>query len=135
MPNDTKLLLDTCALLRWLQDEPGANRVEIFLKGAAAGKYQVLMHIMNLGEVIYVIAKEFGWDLAQRKKEEIGLLPIIVLPFSETNFWQAVELKAHHAMSYADCFAAAAAIQEQATLLTSDPEFETVRHLITIAKI
>jgi predicted nucleic acid-binding protein len=60
---------------------------------------------------------------------------IIVLPFSETNFWQAVELKAHHAMSYADCFAAAAAIQEQATLLTSDPEFETVRHLITIAKI
>jgi hypothetical protein len=78
MPNDTKLILDTCALLRWLQDEPGANRVEIFLKGAAAGKYQVLMHIMNLGEVVYVIAKEFGWDLAQRKKEEIGLLPIIL---------------------------------------------------------
>jgi hypothetical protein len=50
MPNDTKLLLDTCALLRWLQGEPGANRVEIFLKGAAARKYQVLMHIMNLGK-------------------------------------------------------------------------------------
>lgn len=132
---DPKFILDACALLRWLQDELGAKRVELFLKGAVTGKYQVLMHIMNLGEVIYVIAKEFGWDLAQRKKEEISLLPIVILPFSESNFWQAVELKAHHAMSYANCFAAAAAIHEQATLLTSDPEFETVRHLITVDKI
>ena len=135
MPNDTKFILDACALLRWLQDEPGANRVELFLNGAATGQYQVLMHIMNLGEVIYIIAKDFGWDLAQRKKEEIGLLPISILPFSESRFWHAVELKAHHAMSYADCFAAAAAIHEQATLLTSDPEFEAVRHLITVEQI
>ena len=130
-----KFILDACALLRWLQDEPGANQVDQFLNGAATGHHQVLMHIMNLGEVIYVIAKDFGWDLAQRKKEEIGLLPIRILPFSESIFWHAVELKAHHAMSYADCFAAAAAIHEQATLLTSDPEFEVVRHLITVEKI
>ncbi len=135
MPNDTKLILDACALLRWLQDEAGASRVELFLNGAATGHYQVLMHIMNLGEVIYIIAKDFGWDLAQRKKEEIGLLPISILPFSEANFWQAVELKAHHAMSYADCFAAAAAIHEHATLLTSDPEFEVLRHLITLERV
>lgn len=135
MPSNTKVILDACALLRWLQDEKGANRVELFLKGAAMGQYQVLMHIMNLGEVIYVIAKDFGWELAQRKKEEIGLLPINILSFSESNFWHAVELKAQHAMSYADCFAAAAAIHEQATLLTSDPEFEAVRHLITIEQV
>ncbi len=135
MPNDIKFILDACALLRWLQDEPGANRVESFLKGAVTGKHQVLMHIMNFGEVIYVIAKEFGWELAQRKKGEIGLLPITILPFSETNLWKAVELKAHYAMSYADCFAAAAAIHEQAILLTSDPEFETVRHLITVEQV
>jgi len=135
MSSATKFILDACALLRWLQDEQGANRVEGFLNGAATGQYQVLMHSMNLGEVIYIIAKDFGWELAQRKKEEIGLLPIRVLPFSESNFWYAVELKAHHSMSYADCFAAAAAIHEQATLLTSDPEFEEVRHLVTIEQI
>jgi len=46
-----------------------------------------------------------------------------------------VELKSHHPMSYADCFAAAAAIKEGATLLTSDPEFQSVKHLVNVESI
>ncbi len=94
-----------------------------------------MMHILNLGEVIYMTAKQYGRDEGERKREEIRLLPIMIVPFSEKTFWKAVELKSRYAMSYADCFAAAAAIEEKATLFTSDPEFKAVSRLVKLEHI
>lgn len=119
-------VLDACALLRLAQDEPGAERVAEILAGAASGDARVLLHQINLGEVVYRIGKQFGWLVAERKRGEISLLPIEIVAFTEEIFWQAVRLKASYPMSYADCFAAALAIKEQAVLLTSDPEFEVL---------
>lgn len=119
-------VLDACALLRLAQDEPGAERVAEILASAASGNVRVLLHQINLGEVVYRIGKQFGWTVAERKRGEISLLPIEIIAFAEEIFWQAVKLKATYPMSYADCFAAALAIKEQAVLLTSDPEFEVL---------
>ncbi len=119
-------VLDACALLRLAQDEPGADRVAEILADAASGNARVLLHQINLGEVVYRIAKQFGWTVAERKRGEISLLPIEIAAFTEELFWQAVKLKATYPMSYADCFAAALANKEQAVLLTSDPEFEVL---------
>ncbi len=119
-------VLDACALLRLAQDEPGAERVADILASAAKGEIRVLLHQINLGEVVYRIGKQFGWQTAERKRGEISLLPIDIIAFNDDLFWQAVKLKATYAMSYADCFAAALAFKEQATLLTSDPEFEVL---------
>jgi uncharacterized protein len=119
-------VLDACALLRLAQDEPGAERVAEILADAASGDARVLLHQINLGEVVYRIGKQFGWPLAERKRGEISLLPIEIAAFTEDVFWQAVKLKASYPMSYADCFAAALAIKEQAILLSSDPEFEVL---------
>jgi len=132
MPSGSRMILDACALLRLLQDEPGADRVDRVLQEVSTRKYLVQMHIINLGEVIYSIGKAFGWEVAERKRGEIQLLPISIIPFSDLMLWKAVELKAHYPMSYADCFAAAAAILGKATLLTSDPEFTAVSHLVKI---
>jgi uncharacterized protein len=119
-------ILDACALLRLAQDEPGADRVAEILADSANGNARVLLHQINLGEVVYRIGKQFGWAVAERKRGEISLLPIEIVAFTEELFWQAVKLKATYPMSYADCFAAALAIKEQAILLTSDPEFEVL---------
>ena len=124
-------VLDACALLRLAQDEPGAERVAEILARAAIGEIRVLLHQINLGEVVYRIGKQFGWEVAERKRGEISLLPIEVAVFSEELFWQAVKLKSEYPMSYADCFAAALAIKEQAILLTSDPEFEVLGTSLT----
>jgi ribonuclease VapC len=35
-------------------------------------------------------------------------------------------------MSYADCFAVACAVNESAVLVTGDPEFKAVSHLVQI---
>ena len=119
-------VLDACALLRLAQDEPGADRVAELLARSGRGEIKVEMHQINLGEVIYRIGKQFGWVIAERKRGEISLLPIEIIPFSDELFWEAVKLKVGYAMSYADCFAAALASQHQATLVTSDPEFEAL---------
>jgi ribonuclease VapC len=137
MKDSVKLIyvLDACALLRLAQDEPGADRVTEILTQAQNGNCRVLLHQINLGEVIYRIAKTFGWAAAERKQTEIMLLPIESVVFSNDIFWEAVKLKAQYPMSYANCFAAALAIQEQAILLTSDPEFNVLGDVLGILKI
>ena len=128
-------VLDACALLRLAQDEPGADQVEEILRTDQARECRVLLHQMNLGEVVYRIGKGFGWTIAGRKQAEIGLLPIETVAFSNDMFWAAVKLKAHYPMSYADCFAAALAMQHKAVLLTSDPEFSVLGDAVSTMKI
>jgi predicted nucleic acid-binding protein len=117
---------DACALLRLAQDEPGADRVAAILSDARDQRCRVLLHQINFGEVVYRIGKRFGWSVAERKRHEILLLPLEIVSFSDDLFWETVKLKAFHPMSYADCFAAALAFREGATLLSSDPEFEVL---------
>ena len=128
-------VLDACALLRLAQDEPGAEQIEEILRTAQAGECRVLLHQINLGEVVYRIGKGFGWTVAERKQAEISLLPIETVAFSNDIFWAAVKLKAHYPMSYADCFAAALAIQQKAVLLTSDPEFNVLGNVVSTMKV
>ena len=128
-------VLDACALLRLAQDEPGADQVEEILRTDQAGECRALLHQINLGEVVYRIWKGFGWTVAERKQAEIGLLPIEAVAFSNDIFWAAVKLKVHYPMSYADCFAAALAMQHKAVLLTSDPEFNVLGNAVTTMKI
>jgi ribonuclease VapC len=96
------------------------------LRVAQRGECRLLLHQINLGEVVYRIGKVHGWTVAERKRGEIGLLPIEVVKFSDTLFWDAVRLKTAYRISYADAFAAALAIAHGATLLTADPEFEAL---------
>lgn len=119
-------VLDACALLRLAQAEPGMDKVRDLLYAAREGECQVLMHQINLGEVIYRIGKVRGWPLAERKRSEISLLPIVIVPMDDEVFWTAVRLKAAHPIAYADAFAAALALTRKATLVTADPEFDAL---------
>jgi ribonuclease VapC len=49
--------------------------------------------------------------------------------------FQAAEYKAQYAISYADCFALASAVEYKATLVTGDPEFKKVERLVDIVWI
>jgi predicted nucleic acid-binding protein len=128
-------VLDACALLRLAQDEAGADRVADILIRAANCEHRVLLHQINLGEVAYRIGKRHGWAVAERKCAEIARLPVEIVAFTDGLFWEAVRLKAAYPMAYADCFAAALAIREQAWLLTSDPEFEVLGDAVARIKV
>lgn len=119
-------VLDACALLRLAQAESGSEVVRDLLYAARRREAELVMHQMNLGEVVYCIGKVHGWATAQRKRGEIALLPIRIVPFDDRLFWQAVELKVTFAISYADAFAAALAIALDATLVSTDSEFASL---------
>ena len=124
-------VVDACALLRVAQAEAGGERMRELLYEAAAGKCKLLMHIINLGEVVYTIGKRHGDAMAMQKRAEIEQLPIAIVPFDESLFWSAVSLKSKYAISYADAFAAALSIEKSASLLTTDSEFESMVGLLT----
>jgi ribonuclease VapC len=125
-----KKVLDSFALLVFLGKEGGYHRVQDLL---SAEDPPVLMNAVNVGEVFYVLSRQRG-DRAAEYFLSVVLpgLPISVIDNSFDNVMEATRLKAKHALSFADCFAAATAIRENAVLVTGDPEFRKLGRVLTV---
>ena len=132
MAEPSIFVLDTFALLAYLQDEMGASRVETLLEHATKEKCRLCLSLINLGEMLYIIERREGLAKTQDVLALIRQLPLEILPADEQAVLAAAHIKAGHALSYADAFAVASALQENAVVLTSDPEFETVASLVTV---
>lgn len=116
-------VLDSFALLAYLQGEAGAPIVTTILEGAQTGSHAVYLSLINLGELLYIIERERGLLAAQRVLAVLDQLPITTVPVSRAAVLAAAHVKSNHAISYADAFAVAAAQVHGATLVTGDPEF------------
>ena len=132
MENSPVYLLDSFALLAFLNDEPGRVRAQEVLALAQAYKCRVLMSSVNLGEVLYITERSRGLPAAQSVQALVESLPLELLEASRDLILDAAHIKAHHALSYADSLAVASAIHENAIILTGDPEFKTVEDLVKI---
>lgn len=126
MKRSARFCLDAFAWLAWLQDEPGAAAVQRCLDGADRGDAECVTSIINLGEAYYRLVRverreqaESLWRMASR-----GALPVAVKDATRRRVRRAAELKAAHAIAYADAFAVATAVEFRATLLTGDPEIK-----------
>ena len=123
---NAKFCLDAFAWLAWLQDEPGAPSVQHCLDAAERGHAECVTSIINLGEAYYRLIR------VDRREQAISLwrmalrrtLPVSVKEATQRRVRRAAELKASHAIAYADAFAVATAIEFHATLLTGDPEIK-----------
>ncbi len=125
-------LLDSFALLRFIQKEPGDTVVKKILEDAQTGKTCAMLNVINMGEVIYTVQRRFGVRAKLEVLKNVSLLSIVILPVPDDLVYRAAELKAQFAMSYADTFAVASAIEHNATLVTGDPEFRQVEQLVKI---
>jgi predicted nucleic acid-binding protein len=128
-------IFDSHALLKFFQKEKGYEKVvgllgEIRKTGAA--KY---INAINLGEIIYSTKKEFGDQKKLEVLANIERLNFTILPISNNLIFQAAEYKAQYSISYADCLALASAVEHKAILVTGDPEFRKVEHLVDIVWI
>lgn len=132
MADTATYVLDSFALLAYLQDEPVAARIEKLLENAEKGKCRPLLSIINLGELLYIIERRGRVAKAQDALALIRQLPIDVVPADEQMVFAAAHIKANHTLSYADAFVVALAIQENATILTGDPEFQAIENLLTV---
>ena len=55
-----------------------------------------------------------------------------MVPASWDIIASASEVKAKYAIPYADCFVVASALKHGATVVTGDPEFKNVEHMVEI---
>ncbi|MBI2496306.1 MAG: type II toxin-antitoxin system VapC family toxin [Candidatus Omnitrophica bacterium] len=125
-------MLDTFPLVRFFRDEPGAAHVEALLEASRHGRAQLLMSEINAGELYYIVARKAGAARAERAIAGLELFRVEVIPTTWSLVLEAAQLKADFPLSYADCFALAVARRHQAAVVTGDPEFKRVEHLVSI---
>ena len=125
-------ILDSFALLAYLQDEPAAPRIETLLENAKKEKCHLMISIINLGEILYITERRGGVSRAQNALALIQQLPIEVLPADEKAVFLAAHIKANYSISYADSFVVAAAVEKDAVILTNDPEFESTKLIVRV---
>ena len=132
MTEPTNFVLDSYAVLSYLQDEPAGSRIEKLLDNTAKGKCRLILTLINLGEILYIVERRGGIAKAQDALALIRQLPVAILPVDEQAVFTAAHVKANHAISYADAFVVATAIQENATVVTADPEFQSVETVVQV---
>ena len=122
------VVLDAFAILAYLEGEPAAQRV-----GDVLTSGDPWMTHINLGEVTYIVERTRGKAAADDVCANLlaqdrpgGGVAIRWLPVDEALVRRAASLKAGGGLSYADCFAAAAAAMLGCSVLTGDPEFRAV---------
>jgi predicted nucleic acid-binding protein len=130
-----RFVFDSWALLALLQkEEPAASQVKQLLEDAQNGRVELFISVINLGEVYYRIGRLKGEREAQRTLEDIRRLSLTTLSATDERIFTAAGFKIRHAVSCADAFAAAAAAELNAILVSGDPELEALRGEIHLQK-
>ncbi len=120
-------VLDSYAILGWLQKESSAEIVQDRLDQAVEGAIELYFSAINAGEVHYLLAKRRSQQIARVWNERLlPSLPVRIITPNLAGVLKAAELKAQYAISYADSFAASLALTHDAPLLTGDPEFKAI---------
>ena len=93
----------------------------------------ILMNEVNVGEVYYILFRKRGQIQADYFLETIlAALPITIITNTFNDVIDAAKIKAEYPLSFTDCFAAALARKHDASIVTGDPEFKKIEHLVTV---
>lgn len=125
-------LLDSHAILVYLKVEKGYEKVKTALVAAEKSKVPLLMCEINIGEVCYSVLRA---KLTTNLDDFISLflaLPIQPVQVDFNLILAAAKIKAQYPVSYADAFAVATAIRNDAVIITGDPEFKSVTKLVPV---
>ena len=93
-------VLDSFAVLAYLENEAGAAIVQGILATAAVDEAILYMSAISLGEMMYIIERERGLPAAQIALAQLQQLPIQLLEATLARILAAAHIKAHHALSY-----------------------------------
>jgi len=119
-------VLDACAMIAYLRDEPGADVVEALLLDK---NNSCVAHAVNLCEVFYDFTRAADENAALTAIADLESMGLVVREDMDRHFWQeAGKYKATiKKVSLADCFAIALTNRIQADLYTSDHhEFDPI---------
>ena len=125
-------VLDTWAVIAYLEDEPSAEQVEELIATAHEEQIPIYMSVVNVGEVWYTLAREVSEEEANAG---VKMLSDLRIQFENVDWeltQEAARFKSQNKMSFADAFAAALAKVKKADLVTGDNEFKPLDGQIKI---
>ena len=126
-------VLDTWAVIAYLEDEPSGEQVEELIASANDEQIPIFMSVVNVGEVWYTMARKVSEEDAHASVKSLRDLRIQFEDADWALTQEAARFKSHNKMSYADCFAAALAKSKKADLITGDKEFKPLEGEIKIS--
>lgn len=122
-------VLDASAAVAYVQKGQGTAKVEQLLTDALRQQLRLFVSVVNLAEVFYLAWQRVGEEKARQTVANFSRLPVQIVDVDLPQALKAGELNAVHKIPYVDCIAAALALQQAATLVTSDRDFEKMgRH-------
>lgn len=119
-----KYILDTSALLTYIEEEEGSEYVEDLLIRGEKGDVVIYVAFISLMEVFYITAKEKDESEALNRVKLIQSLAVRVEESNENLNVRAGTLKAKNRISVADAYIAALCQEYNGILIHKDPEFE-----------
>lgn len=119
-------MLDSYAVLAFLFQEKGWEKVLDLFEKAAQADQAVLIAAPNWAEVRYMVERKAGAARWVEVRRKLLSLPLDVVPVDQSLAELAGEIKANRRMSLADCFAAALAKQRKGEICSGDPEFRAI---------
>jgi predicted nucleic acid-binding protein len=129
----TTYVLDSSALLRYIDDEAGADRVEEIFGACVAGQADVHISAMQWGEVAGNLRKRLGASHEVRIMSSLLPTECEIVPASGERAVRAAGIKVDRKVAYADAFAIELAMDSSGHILvTADYDFKEVADLAKI---
>ena len=127
-----RYVFNAYAVLAYLKDEVSAGTITEILNRAKEDKAKVFINWVTLGEVYYITCRENNENLALAAIEMIKAWPVTLVTCAEEEIIAAAKIKANYSLSYADAIVAATAKQQDAIVVTGDPEFKPLEKTYNI---
>jgi predicted nucleic acid-binding protein len=127
-----RYVLDSFAVLAYLYNENGADKVKGVLVQALNDKAEIFISSVNWAEVAYISKRKSGVAVWQPAATSFTRLPVEIVPADVELANIASEFKFKYKISLADAFSAALSKSKKAELLTGDPEFKQVEKEIAV---
>jgi predicted nucleic acid-binding protein len=122
--NRKPYILDTSALLTYIEDEEGSDEVEELLVKAENGEVEIYIAFISITEVFYITLQEKDETEAMRRIKLIQSLAVKLVESYEDLNLAAGKLKSANRISLADSYISALCQEYKGTLVHKDPEFE-----------
>jgi predicted nucleic acid-binding protein len=129
----TIFVLDSSAVIRFIDYEAGAERVKAIIQMASRGSAEALISAVQWGEIAGVMRKRSGAQEQGRVLQRLLQVDLRIVPVSADRAVRAAELRADRKLPYADAFAVQLALDSpEHVLVTADYDFKAVADLARI---
>lgn len=115
-------VLDTSAIITLIEDERGADRIDMLLR-----RERVLIPFVAGLELYYISLQEHGQDIADQRYAALANGEAQMLwEMNEPVLLASARFKAKYRISLGDSIVAGYALHHNAVLIHKDPEFESL---------